>query len=132
MDSPRDDFDIMIDGLFDNIMDGERYKDPETRVNEARQVVDEHYNTRGRHLNGTQLERLATYIVKRDLWRRKGQKVDPSLEYDYLSDRQWEQRVDRREASFDMAGTFDTNKIDQVVKTRMGRIAMELKVGRIK
>src|SRR5699024_6514524 len=132
MGAQRDDYDNIRYRLCYDIIERDRYREQEIRDNEARQVVDEHYNARGRHLNGTQLERLATYIVKRDLWRRKGQKVDPSLEYDYLSDRQWEQRVDRREASFDMAGTFDTNKIDQVVKTRMGRIAMELKVGRIK
>lgn len=123
----RTQFNDLIDELYsDRLYD---YKGDmlshEKRVKICENVLQEFYNSHEEYPPSMMIERLANYILKKDIQRRKGFKVEKSGVYPYLSHRQFKTRL-MREVNFLQAINYSSTGDNMVSPTRMERIKREL------
>lgn len=122
--------DAVINDLFASIIVGQPLESTDIRNKKVQSIIDEYYDNTNRYPSTSQLDRLATYILKADTF---GAKWKDSVDSDYptLSNRQYKERLSR-EASFMHADSFDNNGVNRKVKTRSNRIEMELRTKKVK
>ena len=121
----------VIDDLFTELKEAPAYPSHEERVRTSENIIEEYFAKSGEAPPTPQLDRLSTYILKEDSFDRKGHKAPPELEYPYLSERQYNRRIEH-EASESHAETYDTKGTNQAVPTRSARIRNELKTRKVK
>lgn len=120
-------FNDLIDDLFEHkLYDcmGNMFSH-EKRVHICNKILEEYYKDYEEYPPNMMLERLSNYILKKDIQRRKGFKIEHSGEYPYLSHRQFKSRL-MREVNFTRAINYSTTGENVVSPTRYERIKSEL------
>lgn len=121
-----------INNLFANIRgsDGE-YHSHSYRSIECDELIERYLSETGEVPPSKMLDRMATYMLKEDKFKRKGRKQPPELEFPILSATQYKNRISR-EMDWKYADYFDAEGNDLSIKTRSLRIANELAKGKVK
>lgn len=120
-------FNDLIDELFEyKLYDYEGNMFPhEKRVHICNKLLEDFYEDNEEYPPSMMLERLSNYILKKDIQRRKGFKVEHGGSYPYLSHRQFKSRL-MREVNFTRAINYTTTGENVVTPTRYERIKSEL------
>lgn len=121
-----------IDELFADIRD----KNGDFRSHSFRHIVcndliEDYFEETGEVPPSSLLDRMATYLIKEDKFRRKGRSAPPALEFPFLSASQYKRRIER-EVDWKYAEHFDAEGNDLFIRTRASRIATETAKGKVK
>lgn len=120
----RAELSTVINTLFDGLMvDGNMIPEAE-RIKKVQAITDEYVAVTGERPIPEHLDRLSTYILKKD---QEGAKwtQHKDAEYPYLSDRQYATRI-AKETSAQGAENYDSAGVNQQTPTRSKRIQDEL------
>ena len=122
----RTEFNDKVTELFDNIFLDTGLMIPRTeRINNCDKLLKNYYAEYKEYPAGFVLERMASYILKKDNRGRKGFKMERDGEYPTLSNSQMKARLSR-EASLGQAFNFDNKGVDHTPPTRTERINSEI------
>lgn len=120
----RQELNDTIDRLYGDLVDDDVMLPVEERLVKVEEITDAYVSETGERPTPSQLDRLASYILKKDQAGAKWSEHKDE-EYPYLSDRQYAARL-ARETSLQGADSYDSSGINQNTQTRSKRIQDEL------
>lgn len=128
----RTEFNDKVTELFDNIYLDTGLMIPRTeRINNCDNLLKNYYLEYKEYPAGFVLERMASYILKKDNRGRKGFKMERDGAYPTLSDSQMKARLSR-ESNLGQAFNVDNKGVDHTPPTRTERINKELSKRHVK
>lgn len=121
----RTEFNDTVSELFDTMFVNGRMIPRSIRIKNCYSLIDDYYDKYKEYPTNFVLDRMATYILKKDNQGRKGFKMERDGEYPILSESQMERRY-TREVNLGQAVNYDNKKQEHTPPTRFERINSEI------